>query len=730
MRLVVGEAERGPVASSAVLVGALALLTFTVLAGYPVHSVAPVVALVVASAVAYRTLLSWRSLLALIVVVILFVPIKRYELPAGLPFRLEPYRVVVALVSAGWISSLLIDPRVRLRRSRLDGPLLAYGLAVLGSLVANRSRVSALGEDVVKTLMFLASFFLVFYLLVSVVRRSRDVDFLARVLAGGGAIVSVFALVESRTGYNVFNHLSGVIPFVHLDNVPFIKDRGDRLRVYASGQHPIALGAALVMLLPLAVYRARSFGQLRWWLAAGLLALGAVATISRTAIVMLVVAAAVLVWLRPRDMRRLVPALLASFLLAYLALPGTLGTLKESFLPPGGLIEQQRDAGVGHARLSTLVPALLREFRPNPLLGEGFGTRITTPDEVVAVPNAPILDDQWLGTLLETGVLGAAALAWMFLRAGRRFGRAARDDPSPRGWFLAATTASVSAYAVSMFTYDAFSFIQVTFLLFILLGLGSAALALEGGRDGDGVAGRRYAGWPSAAGQRQRDRRRRPMHENGDIATQRKSHSGLRFPTPSEIRSVVPRRSVRGYAREEIDRLLAAVAEGYEEVWRERDDLRGEVAELRARASEGGDSRGRIEQLEAELAGYRQLEQRLRNTLLAADGAAEKLKSQARRESEAMLKKARLRAERIVSDAIREHEVRKAEIRRLEHLEHEVRAGYRNFLAATMERLQREIAESGAPEQTRAGRGRNPHRGRGVALPPPLPDLDDDPAAS
>jgi hypothetical protein len=42
-----------------------------------------------------------------------------------------------------------------------------------------------------------------------------------------------------------------------------------------------------------------------------------------------------------------------------------------------------------------------------------------------------------------------------------------------------ALTASIASYAVGMFTYDAFSFIQVTLVLFFLLGLGSAAVAIH-----------------------------------------------------------------------------------------------------------------------------------------------------------------------------------------------------------------------------------------------------------
>jgi O-antigen ligase len=136
------------------------------------------------------------------------------------------------------------------------------------------------------------------------------------------------------------------------------------------------------------------------------------------------------------------------------------------------LIAEQRDASVGSGRIATLGPVLSREF-DDPLVGEGFGTRIIR-DTDLAKKNAPILDDEWLGILLETGYLGALSLLWMFVRFVRQAAREAKTDLSPRGWLLASITSSVAAFAVGMLFYDAFSFIQVTFLLFIFLGLGVA----------------------------------------------------------------------------------------------------------------------------------------------------------------------------------------------------------------------------------------------------------------
>ena len=109
------------------------------------------------------------------------------------------------------------------------------------------------------------------------------------------------------------------------------------------------------------------------------------------------------------------------------------------------------------------------------MLGQGFGTRVVDDDGDAARAN--ILDNQWLGTLLETGAVGFFGWAWFFVRVVRKFGAEARRDDSERGWLLASLAAGVAAFAVGMLTFDAFSFIQVTFLLFILVGLGSALLA-------------------------------------------------------------------------------------------------------------------------------------------------------------------------------------------------------------------------------------------------------------
>src|SRR5262245_12542858 len=245
LKVLVGEEQRGPVISLAIVLVAITLLGFTVLTGSRVEVVAPLLGAIAVFAVGYRVLLSWRSLLTLTFLIILLIPIRRYTLPSSLPFHLEPYRLLAAFIALGWLTSLLIDRRVRLRSTPIDAPLICFYFVVLLSLIVNPARVRSVEPDVVKKLMFFASFFILYYLIASVAGKQRDIDFLVGVLGLGGCIVAVAATIESKTGYNPFDHLRSVLPFLKESGPPHHSVRGARLRAQASAQHPIALGAVL-----------------------------------------------------------------------------------------------------------------------------------------------------------------------------------------------------------------------------------------------------------------------------------------------------------------------------------------------------------------------------------------------------------------------------------------------------------------------------------------------------
>ena len=154
-------------------------------------------------------------------------------------------------------------------------------------------------------------------------------------------------------------------------------------------------------------------------------------------------------------------------------MPGAAGALKDAFLPKGGIVAEQQGAANtrGSGRLADLSPSLAQASN-GVVLGQGEGTRVVDGPNT----NAAILDDQWLGLLLDTGVLGVAMFFWLIRRSLLRTAAIARVDRSPKGLLLTAATASVAAFGIGMLTYDAFSFIQVTFVFFILLALSACVL--------------------------------------------------------------------------------------------------------------------------------------------------------------------------------------------------------------------------------------------------------------
>jgi hypothetical protein len=425
-----------------------------------------------------RQLLAWPTLLGLIVAVILFIPIRRYTIGGGLPFLLEPYRVVVALVLACWLGALLVDPKTQARRTGLEPPVLAFAGAVLISLMLNIGLVTSLSGSVLKSVTFFASFFFIMYLAAAVITDRRQLDRLVVLLVVGATIVGLAGLFEWKTENNLFNHLGQVIPVLDLrgEGIATTPERGDRVRAYASAQHAIALGAALVMLMPFAIYLFRRSGKPIWLAAASVLTMGALATGSRTAILMLVVDLIVFLWLKRRATVRMLPLLLPLVIACQVVMPGTLGTFRALFFPKDGLVaDEQGGQGTGTGRLADVGPSL-EQWRQKPFFGQGFGTRLTSQFD--GKTNAIILDDQWLASLLEVGLVGVLALVWLLVRAVRRLKFHAKSDDSSFGWLLTAMAASITAFGIGMLTYDAFSFTQVTFLLFIVLGLSAGALHL------------------------------------------------------------------------------------------------------------------------------------------------------------------------------------------------------------------------------------------------------------
>jgi cell division initiation protein len=118
--------------------------------------------------------------------------------------------------------------------------------------------------------------------------------------------------------------------------------------------------------------------------------------------------------------------------------------------------------------------------------------------------------------------------------------------------------------------------------------------------------------------------------------------------TPVEIRHLTPSTGFLGYKRVQTDKLLADIAESFEDVWRERADLADKV-----------------EQLETDIVRYKEIESLLRETLISAERAASELKEQARREADLILTEAHAEARRVQRESLVENERLQNESRRI-----------------------------------------------------------------
>jgi len=491
-----GEAEEKvrAVPRSVVVIGAAAaLLTVDVVRGGATSKYVPLALIgVILGTIVVRLAKRWSWLVGCVLVTMVLIPNDgRYLLAAHFPIQMQPYRVVVGAIIVGWLVALLVDPRVRARASGFDAPIVLIILATLGSEVVNPGRSSTLSSYVIKAMLLFVTLVFVFYMVVSVVRTREVVERLLTVLVTCGAIEGFGAIYQRRSNTNIFNSLHPILPGFNFEGLQGAlgQARGGFLRATASAGHPIELSATMAMLLPLAIYLAVSRQQKRWWVAALLLLGGDFAGGSRTGIISLVVIILVFLWLRPRQVLRCWPALLPALVAVHFVAPGALGGVEQGFFPAGGLLAQQSHVFVergGHVtdntRLSRWGPSIQEWMEHNPLFGEGFGTRVTgllpngrmNPDD-----NANVLDDEWLTTLLETGLVAVIGWWWLFGRVVRRLARRAKvEGPSPDGWLFVGLAASIASFAASMFFYDAFSFIQATSVLFVLLAFAATLLSL------------------------------------------------------------------------------------------------------------------------------------------------------------------------------------------------------------------------------------------------------------
>jgi O-antigen ligase len=278
--------------------------------------------------------------------------------------------------------------------------------------------------------------------------------------------MAALGVIEFCTGVDLTKYI--VIPGLSVhQQVTDLVSRNGLVRVTATTGQPLEFNAVLAMSLPIALHQARfapAALRVRRWLQVGLIAAVVPMTGSRSAFFGLAVICIVLfpTWHR-RDRRRAYLAGLAAPALAWLVKP----SLVNSFTALFGRLGNDQSSLSRTGAYSEAMPYIAA----HPWLGRGFQTFF--PQTYFFV------DNQYLTSLLETGVLGLLALVACFVAGWftARSVRATAADAQTRdlGQCLAA---SIAVGAVCFASFDALSFSIAAGLFFLLFGCVGAAWRL------------------------------------------------------------------------------------------------------------------------------------------------------------------------------------------------------------------------------------------------------------
>jgi O-antigen ligase len=283
-----------------------------------------------------------------------------------------------------------------------------------------------------------------------------------RLVAGGGVIAAVGGL-QFFTGFDLAGHLAFPGLTTASSSYTSLLQRDEFNRPMATATHPIEFGVVLAMLLPLALHgaiHAEAGKRFRGWLPVGLIMIVLPMTVSRSAVLGMVVVGVVVLPVWPAMWRvwaLLVVGLLSVALRAVVpGLIGTLTNLVSSIGSDSSTVTRTNDYAVIGEALGAM-----------PWFGQGFGTYLPQTYR--------ILDNQYLLSLVETGLVGLVVLlvvlmsGWVMARKARK----ASTDPVVRHLaqcFAASMAVAMASYA----TFDAFSFPMAASLTFLCLGCSGA----------------------------------------------------------------------------------------------------------------------------------------------------------------------------------------------------------------------------------------------------------------
>lgn len=319
-------------------------------------------------------------------------------------------------------------------------------------------------------LIFVVAFAGVILAVADGMRTRSDLDRLLR-------LVVFFASLMSIVGVLQFFGVIDLTRYIRLPGLQVnyeligVSSRGDGSfpRVAGTANHYIEFGVVLALVLPVALHYALfspPAKRLWLWIATGLIALGIPLSISRSAIVTILVVMVLMsvVWPWRQRYNALVIAVISTAAFHVLN-RGVLGTIKALFT------NVDNDPSVT-ARIER-TEIVLELWRHRPILGWGAG--MVTPEEFL------LLDNQIYMFLVAGGVVGVVAFLLLLL-VPYCLGRSVRlrgpdEETRHLGHTLAVT---MPAALVASGTFDSFSFATFVAVLCVLIGATGALWRLSG----------------------------------------------------------------------------------------------------------------------------------------------------------------------------------------------------------------------------------------------------------
>jgi O-antigen ligase len=288
-----------------------------------------------------------------------------------------------------------------------------------------------------------------------------DVRRVLRALTWGGAFCGVVAALQYWISLDVTPYLRDLPGFsLNFENSAIV-NREALNRVTGTSINAIELGVVAGMLLPLAIYLAMydtDRSARSRWAPVALIALAIPTSVSRSAVISVVLALAVLVVLMPTR-QRLVALCAAPLAVTavFMSARGVIGTLTGLFL-----------AGTSDDSVMARVydyPEVERLVDQAPWFGHGGGTYM--PENLIY-----ILDNQYLKTAIELGLIGVVALAAFFLvpLISALVARRRSSDPELRLLCAALAGAALAAGACSL-TFDSLSYPMFANVYALVIGL-------------------------------------------------------------------------------------------------------------------------------------------------------------------------------------------------------------------------------------------------------------------